>query len=85
MCPQGPGNAVMGGHHDLEFDVEGEQYAPILDGENHWVFVGHIVDGDFDADAKCMTHEQLEGGAPEWGWNRDRAEVKQFIMCCVIN
>jgi hypothetical protein len=92
ICPNGPGHAVMGGRHALEFKVEGEQYAPILGGDNHWVMVGNTNNtddgGTEDKDSstkKCMTHRQLEGKNPEWGLNGDRSEVKQHIMCCTVN
>lgn len=83
MCPHGPQQFVMGGYRRVEFEVEGEQYAPILGGENHWVMIGNMEhDGEI---AKCMTHRQLEGKAPEWGLNEERQEVKKYIMCCTIN
>ena len=92
ICPNGPGHAVMGGRHALEFKVEGEQYAPILGGDNHWVMVGNINStddgGTEDKDSstsKCMTHRQLEGKNPEWGLNGDKSEVKKHIMCCTFN
>jgi len=88
MCPHGPGNAVMGGRHHLEFEVVGEQYAPVMGGENHWVMIGDNKgggDGEGEMKKKCMTHRQLEGRAPEWGLSGDKAEVKQHIMCCTIN
>ncbi|KAL3782947.1 hypothetical protein ACHAW5_002728 [Stephanodiscus triporus] len=92
ICPNGPGHAVLGGLHQLEFNVDGLQYAPILGGENHWVMVGNVNnttdDGTEDKDAstsKCMTYRQLEGKNPEWGLNGDMSEVKQHIMCCSID
>eukprot|EP00585_Thalassiosira_rotula_P012866 CAMPEP_0196130710 /NCGR_PEP_ID=MMETSP0910-20130528/989_1 /TAXON_ID=49265 /ORGANISM="Thalassiosira rotula, Strain GSO102" /LENGTH=875 /DNA_ID=CAMNT_0041390065 /DNA_START=113 /DNA_END=2737 /DNA_ORIENTATION=- len=71
MCPHGPGSAVMGGQKHLEFEVEGEQYAPALGGENHWVMIGSGGEGEEEnalssSSRKCMTHRQLEGRAPEW-------------------
>jgi hypothetical protein len=92
ICPNGPGHAVMGGRHALEFKVEGEQYAPILGGDNHWVMVGNINSTDDggteekdSSTSKCMTHRQLEGKNPEWGLNGDKSEVKKHIMCCTFN
>ena len=82
VCPRGPGGSVLGGRHRLELGAEGEQYAPVAGGENHWVMIG---ERGGEAGTRCMTHKQLEGRAPEWGLNRDRAEVKQYIMCCTIN
>lgn len=80
MCPHGPGNEVMGGRHRLEFVVNGEQYAPVLGGENHWVMVGN----NGEADHKCKTHRQLEGHVPAWGLNGDNKEIKQHVMCCTV-
>jgi hypothetical protein len=92
ICPNGPGHAVMGGRHALEFKVEGEQYAPILGGDNHWVMVGNTNNNNDDetedkdsSTSKCMTHRQLEGKNPAWGLNGDRNEVKKHIMCCTVN
>jgi len=90
MCPHGPGSAVMGGREHLEFEVEGEQYAPVMGGENHWVMIGsggkdEEENASSSSSRKCMTHRQLEGRAPEWGLNGDRVEVKQHVMCCTIN
>ena len=42
MCPHGPEGAIMGGRHRLEFDMEGEQYAPVMGGSNHWVNANSI-------------------------------------------
>jgi len=85
MCPHGPQNAVMGGYRRVEFEVDGEQYAPILGGENHWVMIGNMELNDDGTSSKCMTHRQLEGKAPEWGLNDDRKELKKYIMCCTVN
>ncbi|KAL3827250.1 hypothetical protein ACHAXA_004725 [Cyclostephanos tholiformis] len=93
ICPHGPGHAVMGGLREVEFVVDGEQYAPIAGGENHWVMVGDARnandDGTQDEDAgmstKCMTHRQLEGKNPDWGLNGDRSDIKKYIMCCTVN
>lgn len=80
MCPQGPGHGVMGGRHELEFLVEGEQYAPVLGGKNHWIMIG----GGSDSREKCKSHRQLEGSDPAWGLNGDRSEVKKHVMCCTV-
>jgi len=82
MCPHGPGMPVMGGRHQLKFTTTGEQYAPVMGGNNHWVYIGTK---DNERSATCMTHRQLEGSAPSWGLNSERSEVKQHIMCCTVN
>ena len=82
MCPHGPGHAVMGGRHQLTFTTTGEQYAPVMGGHNHWVYIGTKDD---ERSATCMTHRQLEGSSPSWGLNSERSEVKQHIMCCTVN
>ena len=82
MCPHGPGMPVMGGRHQLTFTTAGEQYAPVMGGNNHWVYIGTK---DNERSATCKTHRQLEGSAPSWGLNSERSEVKQHIMCCTVN
>ena len=82
MCPHGPGKPVMGGRHQLTFTTTGEQYAPVMGGHNHWVYIGTKDD---ERSATCMTHRQLEGSSPSWGLNSERSEVKQHIMCCTVN
>ena len=81
MCPHGPGQPVMGGRHQLTFTTTGEQYAPVMGGNNHWVYIGTKDD---ERSATCMTHRQLEGSSPSWGLNSERSEVKQHIMCCTV-
>jgi len=82
MCPHGPGKPVMGGRHQLTFTTTGEQYAPVMGGNNHWVYIGTKEN---ERSATCMTHRQLEGSSPSWGLNSERSEVKQHIMCCTVN
>ena len=82
MCPHGEGHAVMGGRHSLEFDVEGEQYAPVLDDEEHWVMIGSVHD-EQDSN-KCRTHRETKGKAPDWGSSGGGKEMKLYIMCCSI-
>merc|ERR1711982_32816 len=81
MCPHGPGGTVMGGRHAVTFNVSGEQYAPVLGGENHWVLIGVMEENGKNV---CKTHHQLQGSAPEWGVNENRKELKQHIMCCTV-
>lgn len=81
MCPHGPGRGVMGGRHEVELVVAGEQYAPVAGERNHWVLIG----GGRGAEKKCRTHRQLEGTAPVWGLTGDRAEVKEHVMCCTVD
>jgi hypothetical protein len=90
----------MGGLRSLEFKVDGEQYAPVSGGKNHWVMVGDYAgthvndDGTVDEEdggivtattTRCMTYRQLEGKNPDWGLNGDRSDVKRHIMCCTVN
>ena len=90
MCPHGPGHAVLGGAHQLEFNVEGEQYAPVMGGANHWVMIGNVnknnnSESKDKSTSTCMTHRQFHGKNPEWGFNGDRSEVKQYVMCCTVS
>jgi hypothetical protein len=80
MCPHGPGNTVMGGRHQLTFEVEGTQWAPVMGGENHWVMIGK----DGDGSSRCKTHRQLQGRAPAWGLTSDNADMKRHVMCCTV-
>lgn len=80
MCPHGPSGVVMGGRHAVTFSVDGEQYAPVLGGENHWVQIGTMGDGT----NVCKTHRQLNGHGPEWGVNKDNEELKRHVMCCTV-
>merc|ERR1719356_1124200 len=85
MCPHGPGGDVMGGRHALTFDAtgDGEQYAPVLGGTNHWVRIGSSEE-DGGREDVCKTHRQLKNASPEWGLNDDRKELKRHVMCCTI-
>ena len=94
MCPHGPGGAIMGGLHQLELNIEGEQYAPVMGGKNHWVMIGNVSIHNDDGTmieskdknmSTCQTHRQFHGTNPDWGFNGDRRELKQYIMCCTVD
>jgi hypothetical protein len=94
MCPHGPGGAIMGGLHQLELNIEGEQYAPVMGGKNHWVMIGNVSIHNDDGTmieskdknmSTCQTHRQFHGKNPDWGFNGDRRELKQYIMCCTVD
>jgi hypothetical protein len=92
MCPHGPGGAIMGG---LELSIEGEQYAPVMGGKNHWVMIGNVsseinndgtmIESKDKNMSTCQTHRQFHGKNPDWGFNGDRRELKQYIMCCTVD
>jgi hypothetical protein len=90
MCPHGPGGAIMGG---LELSIEGEQYAPVMGGKNHWVMIGNVsseinrttIESKDKDMSTCQTHRQFHGKNPDWGFNGDRRELKQYIMCCTVD
>lgn len=73
----------MGGHR-YDFDVQGEQWAPIADTANSWVMIGQKYQ---NSATTCMTFSDLEGGSPgDWGQKEGRvdemAALKKHIMCC---
>lgn len=80
-CPHGPGMPTMG-RHKTDFNSEGEQYAPVFGSANHWVMIGQK---DGNSATTCMSHNQLEGGLPDWGMSTDHAEMKKHILCCTIH
>lgn len=80
-CPHGAGQPVMG-RHKVDFNAEGELYAPVFGNENHWVMIGQK--GENSA-TTCMSHYQLEGSNPTWGLTTDRTELKKYVLCCTMN
>lgn len=80
-CPHGAGQPVMG-RHKIDFNAEGELYAPVFGNENHWVMIGQK--GGNSA-TTCMSHYQLEGSNPSWGLTTERSELKKYVMCCTMN
>lgn len=80
-CPYGAGKPVMG-RHKVDFNAQGELYAPVFGIENHWVMIGQK--GENSA-TTCMSHYQLEGCNPAWGLTTDRPELKKYVMCCTMN
>ena len=77
-CPHGPAQPVIGGHI-VDFNSEGEQWAPVHDFDNHWVLVGQKYQ---NSATTCMTHMELEGSSPDWGLTNENAHLKKHIMCC---
>lgn len=65
----------MGGLHQQEFNIEGEQYAPVMGGKYHWVMIGNFnsinnADGTMIMSkdknmSTCQTHCQINGKNPE--------------------
>ena len=80
-CPLGVGKPVMG-RHKVDFNAEGEIYAPVFGKQNHWVMIGQK--GENSA-TTCMSHYQLEGSNPSWGLTSDKPEMKKYVMCCTMN
>ena len=68
--------------HTTDISAEGMQWSPVFGHENHWVMVGQKHG---NSATTCFGHEDLEGGSPDWGLNTERHEIKQHIMCCVVN
>lgn len=78
LCPQGPSMPVVGGH-DVYFEEEGEQWAPIYGQHNHWVMIGN---GDANISSLCQSHVKLTGEEPFWGLDWSHKEMKKYVMCC---
>ena len=77
-CPKGPSEQVIGGHQ-ADFEVEGEQWAPVFGQENHWVMIGKRGNNH---STTCLSHVQLSGNEPSWGLDDSNKQVKKHIMCC---
>lgn len=80
-CPHGPAAPVIGGHN-ADFNLEGEQWAPINDpqgGGNLWVQIGQKHG---NSATTCIIHNELEGKFPEWGLSDSEADKKRHIQCC---
>ena len=48
--------------------------------ENKWVLIGQKYNNPLTT---CMTHEQLEGGPPDWGLTDANPSAKQHLLCCL--
>mmetsp|Transcript_5085 Transcript_5085/g.8456 ORF Transcript_5085/g.8456 Transcript_5085/m.8456 type:complete len:292 (-) Transcript_5085:99-974(-) len=77
-CPHGPGQPVAGGHFE-DFNMEGEQWAPVQHGSSYWVQIGQKYQ---NSATTCMDNWELEGQEPSWGTTNERADLKKHIMCC---
>mmetsp|Transcript_11472 Transcript_11472/g.25199 ORF Transcript_11472/g.25199 Transcript_11472/m.25199 type:complete len:848 (+) Transcript_11472:701-3244(+) len=79
-CPHGPGQPAIGGHMK-DFNMEGEQWAPVYHTEqpNYWVMIGRKYQ---NSATTCMDMWELEGSEPSWGLSNERADLKKNIMCC---
>jgi len=59
-----------------------EQWAPIASNANSWLLVGII---DNNPAYTCETYETVHDGAqPLWGFDGTQAQLKEHIMCCLI-
>ena len=77
-CPHGPSRPVIGGLQ-ADFDIEGEQWAPVYGQQNHWILInskgGNLA-------TSCLSHVQLYDEMPSWGLDDSNNEMKKHIMCC---
>lgn len=81
-CPHGPGQPVIGGH-DIDFNMEGEQWAPVNHESSYWVMIGRKYG---NSATTCMDNWELEGREPPtWGTSNERADLKKHIMCCSLS
>jgi hypothetical protein len=79
-CPHGPGHNPTGGH-SVDFNLEGEQWAPVLDTDNQWVLIGRKYG---NVATTCLLHNDLEGSLPDWGLTGDNSDAKLHIQCCNV-
>ena len=77
-CPHGSGKHPTGGH-SVDFNLEGEQWAPVYGAYNRWVLIGTKYG---NSATTCFMHNVLEGGPPEWGLTSKNAGAKKHIQCC---
>lgn len=77
-CPHGAGKAPMGGH-SVDFNLQGEQWAPVFGKSNEWVLVGTKYE---NLATTCFMHDVLEGRPPEWGLTNENTAIKKYIQCC---
>lgn len=71
----------MGGHK-VNFNDEGEQWAPIGGLDNEWVQIGQMYE---NLVTTCMTYAELTGrqDGPTWGVTTDNEpDKKKYVMCC---
>ena len=70
----------MGGHR-YDFDRQGEQWAPLSDGENAWVMIGQKYQ---NSATTCGSLLSLEGSSPgKWDRDYQTKEMKKHVMCCM--
>eukprot|EP00581_Thalassiosira_minuscula_P016021 CAMPEP_0183722956 /NCGR_PEP_ID=MMETSP0737-20130205/14739_1 /TAXON_ID=385413 /ORGANISM="Thalassiosira miniscula, Strain CCMP1093" /LENGTH=1335 /DNA_ID=CAMNT_0025953203 /DNA_START=1208 /DNA_END=5215 /DNA_ORIENTATION=- len=75
-CPNGPGGPAMGGH-TMDFNEEGEQWAPVYSANNQWVMIGRKYQNSLTT---CFGSSNLGGATP--GWAVKDPKQKKHIMCC---
>ena len=76
-CPNGPRDAKP---LFLQMDAfEGEQWAPLSNGENAWVMVGTL---NRDPSSTCRSYMELHHKQPSWGLDGSRTELKKHLLCC---
>lgn len=63
----------------MDLYAEGPIWAPLFGEDNHWVMVSQLYG---NSATTCMDSLELLGKEPDWGSNRDNAQMKRLIMCC---
>ena len=65
----------------MNFNDEGEQWAPIGGLDNAWVQIGQLHE---NVATTCMTYHELTGQhGPTWGLTTDNEpSKKKYILCC---
>ena len=72
------GTSASGGKVPL-YTPTSEQYAPINDYNNAWVYLGND-----DASKLCRTVDQITGSTPSWGTTSQDLPYKRNIVCCDV-
>ena len=78
--PNGKGKSPMGGHK-VNFNDEGEQWAPIGGLDNAWVQIVQLHD---NVATTCMTYHELTGQhGPTWGLRSCCVQSHPIAQCII--
>ena len=81
VCPNGPAVDKPLAYQMDPF-VGGDQWTPISNSANGWVFVGEASTGGL---ATCQTYAEAYLGDPSWGIDGSMSELKKHILCCQVD
>ena len=72
------GTSASGGKVPL-YTPTSEQYAPVNDYNNAWVYLGND-----DPSKLCRTVDQITGSTPSWGTTAQDLPYKRNLVCCDV-